>query len=68
MDNRYQSGNLVLLKIEQNTEFGTDAYQGPWEIKSVNQNGMVKINKGIVSYIVIIKEYSSLPLLQRLMS
>ena len=31
----YQPGKLVLLKNEQNTKFGTDAYQGPWKVEAV---------------------------------
>ena len=42
----------MLLKNKQNTKFGTDAYQGPWKIESVNQNGTVRIHKGIVNDIV----------------
>ena len=48
----YQPGKLVLLKNEKNTKFGTDAYQDPWKIKSINQNGTVTINKGVVDDIV----------------
>ena len=36
IDYTYQSGNLVLLKNEQNTKFDPDTYQGPWDIKSAN--------------------------------
>ena len=35
--NTYKPGNLVLIKYEQNAKLGTDAYQGPWEIKPLTK-------------------------------
>ena len=51
----YRPGNLVLLKNEQNLKYGADAYQGPWTVKTVNKNGTVYVNKGIVNDIVNVR-------------
>jgi len=40
---------LVLVKNEQSTKFGKDAYNGPWTIQEIKDNGTVKITKGPVS-------------------
>ena len=49
MNSIAQPGDSVLIKNEQNTKFGNDAYQDPWEITAVNNNGTVNIQKGIVN-------------------
>ena len=46
---KYKPGDLVLVKNERKTKFGTDAYQGPWKVTAVNVNGTVNIQKGIVN-------------------
>ena len=45
----YKVKDLVLVKNEQSTKFGKDAYNGPWMIQEVRDNGTVKISKGPVS-------------------
>jgi len=45
----YQAQDLVLVKNKQSTKFGKDAYNGPWTIQEVRDNGTVKISKGPVS-------------------
>ena len=47
--NSYKAQDLVLVKNEQSTKFGKDAYNGPWTIQEVKDNGTVKITKGPVS-------------------
>ena len=49
MAHTYKTNKLVLVKNEQKTKYGQDAYQGPWTVTHVNNNGTVKIKKGIVS-------------------
>ena len=46
---QYKPKDLVLVKNEQSTKFGKDAYNGPWTIQEVRNNGTVKIAKGLVS-------------------
>ena len=45
----YKIQDLVLVKNEQSTKFGKDAYNGPWTIQEIKDNGTVKITKGPVS-------------------
>ena len=45
----YKPEDLILKKNERKTKYGKDAYQGPWTVTHVNNNGTVKIKKGIVS-------------------
>ena len=46
---QYKPEDLVLVKNEQSTKFGKDAYNGPWTIQEVRNNGTVKISKGLIS-------------------
>ena len=39
----------VLLKMQANLKYDTDAYTGPFKIVQVNNNGTVKIRKGCVT-------------------
>ena len=41
----YTPGKLVLIKNKRTTKFGKNAYQGPWEITAVNNNGTLSIKK-----------------------
>ena len=52
---QYKPEDLVLVKNEQSTKFGKDAYNGPWTIQEVRNNGTVKISKGLISDIYNIR-------------
>ena len=41
----YNVNDKVLLKMQANLKYGTDAYTGPFKIVQVNNNGTVKIKK-----------------------
>ena len=45
----YKPGELVLIKNERKSKYANDAYQGPWTVTTVNDNGTVNIQKGIVN-------------------
>ena len=45
----YKVGNLVLVKNKQSAKYGKYAYNGPWTIQEVQNNGTVYISKGPVS-------------------
>ena len=48
LDYKYQEGDLVLIKAEQNTKYGSDAYVGPGRILEVQNNGTVRLQVGAV--------------------
>ena len=59
----YKVNDLVLVKNERSTKYGQDAYNGPWTILEVRNNGTVKIEKGAVSDVYNIRNitpYTSL--------
>ena len=45
----YKVNDTVLVKNEHSTKFGQDAYNGPWKILEVQNNGTVKIEKGAIT-------------------
>ena len=45
----YKVGDSALVKNEQSTKYNKDAYNGPWTIQEVQDNGTVKISKRPVS-------------------
>ena len=45
----YHVGDKVIIKNEQSTKYGTDAYSGPYTVTKVNDNGTVRISMGVVS-------------------
>ena len=45
----YKVDNIVLVKNQKSTEFGKNAYNGPWTVKEVCNNGNIKIKKGAIS-------------------
>ena len=49
INHTYKVQDLVLVKNEQSTKYGKDAYNSPWTIQEVQDNGTVKISKGPVS-------------------
>ena len=51
----YKVNDTVLVKNEQSTKFGQDAYNGPWKILEVRNNGTVKIEKGVITDIYNIR-------------
>ena len=42
---QYKVNKTVLVKNKQSTKFDQDAYNGPWKILEVQNNGTVKIKK-----------------------
>ena len=48
-DHTYQVGDKVLLKNEWKTKFNQDAYNGPYMITAVRNNGTVRARKGRVT-------------------
>ena len=45
----YKVDDLALVKNEQSSKYGKDAYNGPWTIQEVQDNRTVKIAKDPVS-------------------
>ena len=45
----YHVGDMVMIKTEQRTKYGTSSYLGPYEIVKVNTNGTVRIREGTVT-------------------
>ena len=45
----YKIGDKVLIKNKQSTKYGNTAYSGPYTVMSVNNNGTLRVRKGIVS-------------------
>ena len=42
----YKVGEQVLLTTDDNTKYGSDKYEGPYNIVKVNDNGTVQLRKG----------------------
>ena len=51
----YKIDDLVLIKNEQSTKYGNTAYSGPYTVTSVNNNGTIHVNKGIVTDVINIR-------------
>ena len=45
----YKVDDLVLIKKDQNSKYGSDAYAGPFTITQVNENGTVRVLEGTTS-------------------
>ena len=45
----YSVGDQVLVKAEQRTKYGTDAYLGPYIVSKVNDNGTLRLRLGAVT-------------------
>ena len=45
----------MLIKNEQSTKYGNTAYSGPYTVTSVNDNGTLYVNKGIVTDVINIR-------------
>ena len=45
----YAVGDKVLLKMQTNLKYGSNAYTGLFEVTKVNDNGTVWINMGCVT-------------------
>ena len=45
----YTIGDSVLIKKDQPSKYGSDAYAGPYEIVKVNNNGTVRVREGAVT-------------------
>ena len=52
---KYKIDDLVLIKNEQSTKYGNTAYSGPYTVTSVNNNGTLHVNKGIVTDVINIR-------------
>ena len=48
LEYKYQEGDLVLIKAEQNTKYGSDANKGPRCILEVRNNRTVQLQMGAV--------------------
>ena len=46
---QYHVGDAILIKNDQRTKYGADAYDGPFEITEVRDNGTVRVRKGRVT-------------------
>ena len=49
IDHTYEIGDQVVIKNEQSSKYGKQAYDGPFLITKVNTNGTVNIQKGITN-------------------
>ena len=48
-DHKYNIGDLVIIKNDSTAKYAKQAYSGPFKITSVNNNGTVNIQKGIIN-------------------
>ena len=51
----YKVGEKVLYRADPSSKFGADAYEGPYEVVKVNDNGTVRMRKGAVTDTVNIR-------------
>ena len=49
IQHEYKINDQVLVKNQQSTKFGQDAYNGPWTVNEVCDNRTVKITKGVIT-------------------
>ena len=49
IQHEYKINDQVLVKNQQSTKFGQDAYNGPWTVNKVRDNRTVKITKGVIT-------------------
>ena len=49
MFNTNTKSTTRFYEIQQSTKFGQDAYNGPWTINKVCNNGTIKTTKGVVT-------------------
>ena len=56
IDHTYKVGNLALVKNKYSTKYGKEAYNSPWTIQKVQDNGTVKISKVLVSDVYYIQD------------
>ena len=63
IQHEYKINDQVLVKNQQSTKFGQDAYNGPWTVTKVRDNGTVKITKGIITDVYNIRNITSPPTL-----
>ena len=55
IQHEYKINDQVLVKNQQSTKFGQDAYNGPWTVNKVRDNGTVKITKGFITNVYNIR-------------
>ena len=55
IQHEYKINDQVLVKNQQSTKFGQDAYNGPWTVNEVCDNGTVKITKGVITNVYNIR-------------
>jgi hypothetical protein len=48
-DYKYEVGDQVLVKAEQSSKYGSDAYLGPYTVAAVYDNGTVRVDEGTVT-------------------
>ena len=49
VQHEYKVNDQVLVKNQQSTKFGQDAYNSPWNVNKVRNNRTIKITKGVVT-------------------
>ena len=49
LPHQYNIGDLVLVKAKQNQKYGVQSYLGPYIVRTVNNNGTLRIDDGIIS-------------------
>ena len=55
IQHKYKVNDQVLVKNQKSTKFGQGAYNGPWTVNKVRNNGTVKITKVLVTDVYIIR-------------
>ena len=55
IENKYAIGYQILIKTDPNRKYGQNAYKGPYEIISVNNNGTLRYQKGRIQDIINIR-------------
>ena len=45
----YQVGQEVLVKADQSTKYGSNAYMGPFTVVEVYNNGTVRVDEGALT-------------------
>ena len=42
----YQVNDEVMVKMDQTSKYGTNAFKGPYKVSKINDNGMVHLELG----------------------
>ena len=54
-EHQYAIGDQILIRTDPNRKYGQNAYKGPYEIISVNNNGTLRYQKGRIQDIINIR-------------